>query len=129
MISINLDSPIPLAEQVRAGVRHAIAHGSVTPGQSLPTVRQLAADLGVNMNTVARAYRLLEADGLVRTVRGRGTLVRSAREDPDVAERSLRERIGRSIRELVSDARLAGLTRNELESMLREETRVVWSKE
>ncbi|HXV63811.1 MAG TPA: GntR family transcriptional regulator [Vicinamibacteria bacterium] len=129
MISIDLDSPVPLAEQVRAGVRQAIAHGSVTPGQSLPTVRQLAADLGVNMNTVARAYRLLEADGLVRTVRGRGTLVRSAREDPDVAQRSLRERIGRSIRELVSDARLAGLTRNELESMLREETRVVWSKE
>ena len=129
MLTIDLDSAVPIVEQIYAEIRHAIAADEVRPGQSLPTIRQLADDLGINLNTVARAYRLLEGDGLVSSIRGRGTVVRSAREAPAIAERSVRERIGKTIRELVSDARLAGLNRGELESLLVEQARALWPKE
>ncbi len=71
MIRIDLNAPEPLGEQIRSEIRDAIARGETRPGESLPTVRQLAADLGINLNTVARAYRLLESEGLVTTIRGR----------------------------------------------------------
>lgn len=129
MLTINLDSAVPIVEQIHAEIRHAIAASELQPGQSLPTVRQLADDLGINLNTVARAYRLLEGDGLVTSIRGRGTVVRSAREAPAIAERSVRERIGRTIRELVADARLAGLKRNQLESLFLGQARALWPKE
>ena len=129
MLTIDLDSAVPIVEQIHTEIRHAIAADEVRPGQSLPTIRQLADDLGINLNTVARAYRLLEGDGLVSSIRGRGTVVRSAREAPAIAERSVRERIGKTIRELVSDARLAGLNRGELESLFVEQARALWPKE
>ena len=129
MLTIDLDATVPIVEQIHAAIRHAIAAGEIQPGQSLPTVRQLADDLGINLNTVARAYRLVEGDGLVNSIRGRGTVVRSAREAPAIAERSVRERIGRTIHELVSDARLAGLKRGQLESLFLEQARALWPKE
>ncbi len=129
MITINLESAVPIVEQVRAEIRHAIASGALRPGDSLPTVRQLADDLGINLNTVARAYRLLENDGLVTSIRGRGSVVRSAREAPAIAARSLQQRIGQSIRALIADARLAGLERGELESLFIEQARSQWPKE
>ncbi len=129
MLTIDLHSTVPIVEQIHAAIRHAIAAGEIQPGQSLPTVRQLADDLGINLNTVARAYRLVEGDGLVNSIRGRGTVVRSAREAPAIAERSVRERIGRTIHELVSDARLAGLKRGQLESLFLEQARALWPKE
>ncbi len=129
MITINLDSTVPLVEQIHAEVRQAIASGLLRPGDSLPTVRQLAQDLGINLNTVARAYRMLESDGLVTSIRGRGSIVRSAREAPDIANRSLKQRIGQSIRTLIADARLAGLERSELEALFTEQTRSQWPQE
>ena len=129
MITIDLESSVPIVEQVHAEIRHAIAVGLLAPGDSLPTVRQLAQDLGINLNTVARAYRLLESDGLVTSIRGRGSVVRSAREAPAIAERSLQQRIGRSIRKLIADARLAGLDRHELELLFTEQARSQWPEE
>jgi len=129
MLTIDLDSAIPIVEQLHAEIRHAIAGGLLRPGDSLPTVRQLADDLGINLNTVARAYRLLESDGLVTSVRGRGSVVRSAREAPAIAERSLQQRIGQSIRTLIADARLAGLDRGEFEALFAEQARTLWPKE
>ncbi len=129
MISIDLSSTVPIVEQLRAEIRHAIASGQLAPGDPLPTVRQLADDLGINLNTVARAYRLLESDGLVSSIRGRGSIVRSAQEAPAIAEQSLKQRIGQSIRALVADARLAGLDRRELEALFIEQTRSQWPRE
>jgi GntR family transcriptional regulator len=129
MISIDLRRPLPLGEQIRTEIRDAIARGEVRPGESLPTVRQLAADLGINLNTVARAYRLLESEGLVTTIRGRGTIVRSARESPKVEKRMLKARIGRAVREVISDARLAGMDRAELERLFASEASSIWPEE
>lgn len=64
-------------EQVRSQLAAGIVDGTLEAGQRLPTVRRLAADLGLAANTVARAYRELEADGLVVTQGRRGTFVRS----------------------------------------------------
>ena len=70
MITIDPDSPVAPYEQVREQVRAQVDAGVLTPGTKLPTVRSLAADLGLATNTVARAYRELEALGVIET-RGR----------------------------------------------------------
>lgn len=77
MITINLDSPEPIEDQIRRGIQTAVARGTVRPGDPLPSVRQLAGDLGVHWNTVARAYRRLRDDGLLSVGRGRTVTVRS----------------------------------------------------
>ena len=77
MLTVDLDSAEPLYEQIVRGLRRAIARGAVKVGDRLPSVRQLAGDLSVNLNTVARAYRSLEGDGLVRVRHGQGVVVLS----------------------------------------------------
>jgi len=66
----------PIYLQVSERIKHSIATGELVPGQQLPTVRQLAHDLRVNFNTIARAYALLDAAGIITTQQGRGTYVR-----------------------------------------------------
>jgi DNA-binding transcriptional regulator YhcF (GntR family) len=70
----------PAYEQIASALRGAIESGELSPGDRLPTVRLAAGALGVNFNTVARAYRLLESEGLLDTQRGRGTFVRIGSE-------------------------------------------------
>lgn len=74
-ISVDLDSATPPYEQIRAQVSSLIAIGALAPGARLPTVRRLAADLGIAAGTVARAYRELEQSGLIETRRRNGTVV------------------------------------------------------
>ena len=74
-ISVDLASATPPYEQIRAQVSSLIALGALEPGTRLPTVRRLAADLGIAAGTVARAYRELEQAGLVVTRRRNGTVV------------------------------------------------------
>ena len=77
-ISVNLRSAIPPYEQIRAQIASLITIGALTPGTRLPTVRRLAADLGIAAGTVARAYRELEQAGLIVTGRRNGTVVAAA---------------------------------------------------
>jgi GntR family transcriptional regulator len=74
-LSLDLRSKIPIYIQLVEQVKQQIAAGGLPPGEQLPTVRQLAAELRVNFNTVARAYRLLDEAGLISTQQGRGTYV------------------------------------------------------
>lgn len=106
MLLIDPGSPTPLIDQVRDGIRHAVARGELTTGDPLPSIRQLAGDLGMHPNTIARAYQLLEQDGLVVTQRGRGTVVRADhdRVGGSAAESALRQRLA----QVLSDAKLAG---------------------
>jgi DNA-binding transcriptional regulator YhcF (GntR family) len=73
-------SPVPPYEQVRAQLARQVQTGELTPGTRLPTVRRLAGDLGLAVNTVARAYRELEQAGLVTTGGRNGTVVTGAEE-------------------------------------------------
>lgn len=88
MITVDHDSPIPPFEQVRSGIAAQVASGQLVAGQRLPTVRQLAHELGIAVNTVARAYRELEAAGVVETQGRAGTFVTSG---GDRARERLRE--------------------------------------
>lgn len=76
-ISIEHDIGVPVYRQVARQIREAIALGDLEPGRRLPSVRTLASDLGVNLNTVARAYRALEREGFV-SIAGRSKVVVAA---------------------------------------------------
>jgi len=76
MIQIDTESPEPLEDQVRREIQRVIAQGGLKRGDALPSVRQLAGDLGIHWNTVARAYRRLRDDGLLTVGRGRTVTVR-----------------------------------------------------
>lgn len=76
-IRIDHDSPVPPFEQLRSQLAAAVSRGELAPGTRLDTVRQTASELGLAVNTVARAYRELEADGVVITRGRQGTFVRS----------------------------------------------------
>ena len=77
-IQIDFRSGIPIYIQIMDQIRQMVANGDLKPGDQLPTVRQLAIDLQVNWNTVARAYRLLDEAGLISTQQGRGTFIWAA---------------------------------------------------
>ncbi|MFN2635994.1 MAG: GntR family transcriptional regulator [Gemmatimonadaceae bacterium] len=117
---VDSSSPTPIYAQLDRSIRAAIATGKLEPGAQLPTVRQLAVDLAVNANTVARVYAQLERDGILETQRGVGTFVRES-PSPQAArahrERELRE----LIRRFIGDAALLGFTLPELISQLRNE--------
>ncbi len=95
-LSFNIDAahPTPLYHQLERAIRFAIATGKLGVGDQLPTVRQLAVDLRINANTVAKVYTELERTGIVETRRGVGTFVRArhfeAAREKD-RERELRE--------------------------------------
>jgi GntR family transcriptional regulator len=74
-IEIDLTSKIPIYVQIIDHIKHMIATGVLRPDDQLPTVRQLATDLRVNFNTIARAYRMLDDEGLISTQHGRGTYI------------------------------------------------------
>jgi DNA-binding transcriptional regulator YhcF (GntR family) len=74
-VTIDPSSPIPPFEQLRSQLDRQIRGGVLIAGRQLPTVRQLSADLGLAKNTVVRAYRALERDGLIQGDRRRGTVV------------------------------------------------------
>jgi GntR family transcriptional regulator len=74
-ITLDFRSGQPIYIQIMDQIRRMVEDGELQRGDQLPTVRQLAADLRVNWNTVARAYRLLDEAGLISTQRGRGTYI------------------------------------------------------
>ncbi len=75
LVKLDFRSREPIYTQIVEQVKHRVTVGALKPGDQLPTVRQLAADLRVNFNTVARAYRILHDDGVISTQQGRGTYI------------------------------------------------------
>jgi len=84
-LRIDPDSAVPIYLQIVHSVKHQVATGRLKPGEQLPTVREMATNLRVNPNTVARAYDQLDGDNVITTQQGRGTYVR---ERPDNAHLS-----------------------------------------
>jgi DNA-binding transcriptional regulator YhcF (GntR family) len=110
LISIDHESEVPPFEQLRSQLAAAVTRGDLAPGTRLGTVRQTAAELGLAANTVARAYRELEADGVVVTRGRKGTFVHSAVVDgtSDSADAARR-----AAADYVRLTRQVGLTRAE----------------
>jgi DNA-binding transcriptional regulator YhcF (GntR family) len=113
-VSVTLDllAATPPYEQVRAQLAGHIRTGALHPGEKLPVVRALAADLGVATNTVARAYRELEAGGLVTSRRRVGTIVRAP--DAPAGPALQQQAVG-----FVREARRAGLADEEILDLVR----------
>jgi GntR family transcriptional regulator len=88
---INVDDPTPIYAQLERAIRFAIATEKLRVGEQLPTVRQLAVDLKINANTVAKVYAELERAGILEARRGIGTFVR-AREDGSLLRGIKRDR-------------------------------------
>jgi GntR family transcriptional regulator len=104
-VKVDRDEPTNLHEQVAAEIRRAIADGEAGPGERLPPARDLAAELGVNTNTVLRALRVLREEGILEFRRGRGVTVAGTPERGAVTARAI---------ELVRFARQQGYQRDEL---------------
>ena len=85
-ILIDAKSGVPFYRQIIEQVKFAIARGDIQPGDRLPTVRQLAVDLSINPNTVIRAYREMEIEGVLDTHQGSGTFVSTRKPDVDRLE-------------------------------------------
>lgn len=110
-ISVDLRSATPPYEQIRSQISALIATGTLTAGSRLPTVRSLAADLGIAAGTVARAYKELEAAGFIESRRRNGTVV--AQPAPGVtsqAGRPVPEAVTAAVDLLVNAGRDARLT-------------------
>ena len=101
-------SGVPIYRQIIEQVKYAIARGELQPGTRLPTVRQLAVDLSINPNTVVRAYRELEIEGLLDTQQGSGTFISNHTVEIDQVER--RRMIDQILTELLTRAAAYGLT-------------------
>ena len=114
MIVIDTASAVPPFEQVRSQLEAAITGGTLSTGERLPSVRQLAADLRLAPGTVARAYAALETAGYVQTRRGAGTRVAARGPDADNASRVLPH-----ARTYVAAAQGAGLTLDEALAAIR----------
>jgi GntR family transcriptional regulator len=114
-ISVLISSPEPVYEQIVRQVQGGVAQGHLKPGDPLPTVRQLATDLELNRNTVARAYKRLEDQGVILTAGRKGTFVR----DDAMREvgRLKSDQAGRQVREMVSALRGAGLNAAEISAL------------
>jgi GntR family transcriptional regulator len=109
---IDPKSGVPFYRQIIEQVKFAMARGDLQAGSQLPTVRQLAVDLSVNPNTVIRAYKEMEIEGLLETHQGSGTFASQQRPEIDDLER--RRMVDQIITELLARASSYGLSLDEV---------------
>ena len=115
---IDAKSGVPFYRQIVEQVKFGIASGDFEPGDQLPTVRQLAVDLSINPNTVIRAYRELEIEGVIDTHQGSGTFVGNRKPQIDELERQ--RMLDQILTELLARASGYGFTLDEVLEGLRQ---------
>jgi GntR family transcriptional regulator len=114
-VSIDTNAPEPVYEQIVRQIHEGVASGRLEPGALLPPVRQLATDLMLNRNTVARAYKMLEEQGVIQTAGRKGTFVR-----PDAAVEVTEARNGRGqriLRQAIKRLTADGLSPDEIDAI------------
>jgi GntR family transcriptional regulator len=119
LFHVNTSSGVPIYVQIETQVKNAIAAGALKRDQALPSVRKLAADLGINPNTVARAYQELERDGVIATIPGGGTYV--AENIPRFLKSEKLRRLQPYARQIAVEGVQLGLTDQEIVRALQEE--------
>jgi len=117
VFTVDPRSGVPIYLQLIEQVKRLVAVGALTPGEQLPTVKQLALDLTINPNTVARAYRELERDAVIETSPGRGSFVR-ADGAQDVAMKTRDDVAGDALNEAVRQAKSLGLSRSTVDALV-----------
>lgn len=117
-LNLDLKSEIPIYVQLKGQLRYAIQSGQLAPGSQLSTMRELAVELGIDANTVARVYRELEDEGLIERQQGRGTFVKRERKPPvEPFDRAHAETVLSSAADLLKGM---NLTRAEVANLLRD---------
>ena len=119
LLSIDPRDRTPIYAQIEHALRAAIATGRLQTGEQLPTVRELAVELSVNANTVARVYAELERTGILETRRGVGSFVAATRADARSADETAR-RLDAFVTRVLADAAAAGLAPDDLIAALNE---------
>lgn len=110
MISLNYRDSRPIYEQIKEGLKRLVITGALRDGDRLPSVRELAADLSINPNTIQRAYRELESDGYIYTIAGKGSF---AAPQANVSS-GLRAELYRRFDEAASELVFSGCSLSEL---------------
>jgi GntR family transcriptional regulator len=114
-LHIDAHNGLAVYDQIVRQVKFAVADGTLSAGEMVPSVRELAKDLAVNPNTVARAYRQLQDEGVLATVRGTGLAVESGAKRGCQADR---KRLIRSrLNDVLVEAHLSGLTEDEIQEL------------
>lgn len=114
MIQLNYRDSRPIYEQIRDQLQRLIVSGAMAEGEKLPSVRELAAALSINPNTIQRAYRELENQGYITSVAGKGSFVGL---NPDTAS-ALRQELLARLRDTASELRMLGMSREELKAVM-----------
>lgn len=116
-ITLDFRSGVPIYIQIMDQIKHLVATDVLNPDDQLPTVRQLASDLRVNFNTVARAYRLLDEAGVISTQQGRGTYI-LAPPSEQATERLRQEAVAGLTRRYLAEVAKLGFTPDEINPYL-----------
>jgi GntR family transcriptional regulator len=114
IIRIEPDSDIPIYEQLSNQIIEGIARGSIQTGDSLPSVRALASDLGVNMHTVNKSYHLLEKKGIIKIVPKSGAIISSPQ---DFSESSF-DRLKNEYKPLIAESLVVGMSHNQIQELV-----------
>lgn len=117
IFKIDLDDPEAIYRQIAAQVILAMAEGCLPAGQSLPSVRRLAADLSINLHTVNKAYQLLQDEGFITIRRSRGAMVNPP--ESYAADDKYKEGLRADLKSLCTKARLKGLGQKEIEDLIK----------
>ena len=116
IIRIDEYSDIPIYMQIRNQIVMGISSGELKPGEQLPTVRALALEIGINTMTVSKTYQLLKQEGYIMTDRKNGARVReNITQSGVISEENKTE-----LRRIVSESRLAGISKDELKKLIDE---------
>lgn len=113
IISLDTSSSVPIYVQLRNQIVTGIGKGELKAGESLPTVRQLAQDAGVNTMTVNKTYQILKAEGFIEIDRRKGATVCSVQEQDDI----FREKLETELELLSAEACLKGIEKDEFLKM------------
>ncbi|MHB1561843.1 MAG: GntR family transcriptional regulator [Isosphaeraceae bacterium] len=127
ILDLNAADERPIYGQIADRVRFAVAGGALRPGEMVPSVRDLSKQLVVNPNTVARAYRDLQAEGLLESVRGMGLQVAEGAVERCRAAR--RELVRQRLRRVIDEARQSRMDPAEIEAIFHEECRRATAQE
>ena len=119
LFHVNPSSGVPIYVQVETQIKNAIAAGALKSGQPLPSVRKLAAELGINPNTAARAYQELEREGTITTVPGGGTFVAGGK--PRFLKSERIRRLQPYARQIAVEGTQLGLNETEILDLVQEE--------
>lgn len=123
-LQLDFHSGLPIYSQIVNQIQSQLANGILKPGDQLPTVRALAAELRVNFNTVARAYRMMDEARIISTQQGRGTFITDV-PPPDVSEKLRQESLEALTKRFIEEALRLGYSEREVGQMVRDQLKVM----